>query len=47
MVRVSIDTDFYKSELLRISVHVLRTIELRTLEIFKAVVAGSRALSSG
>ena len=38
MVRVSIDTAFYKSELLRMSVHVLRTIELQALEIFKAVV---------
>jgi hypothetical protein len=38
MARVSIDTAFYKSELLRISVHVLRTIELQALEIFKAVV---------
>jgi DNA-binding transcriptional LysR family regulator len=38
MARVSIDTAFYKSELLRMSVHVLRTIELQALEIFKAVV---------
>ena len=38
MVRVSIDTGFYKNELLRMSVHVLRTIELQALEIFKAVV---------
>src|SRR5260370_11097681 len=37
-MRVSIDTAFYKSELLRMSVHVWRTIELRALEIFKAVV---------
>jgi hypothetical protein len=38
MVRVSIDTAFYKIELLRMPVHLLRTIELRALEIFKAVV---------
>ena len=38
MVRVSIDTFFDKSELLRMSVHVLRTIELEALQIFKAVV---------
>ena len=38
MVRISIDTAFYKSELLRMSVPVLRTIELQALEIFKAVV---------
>ena len=38
MVRVSIDTAFYKSELLRMSVSVLRTIELDALQIFKAVV---------
>ena len=38
MARVSIDTAFYKSELLRMSVHVLRTIELQALEIFNAVV---------
>ena len=38
MVRISIDTAFYKSELLRMSVSVLRTIELEALEIFKAVV---------
>jgi hypothetical protein len=38
-LRVSIDTVFYKNELLRTSVHVLRTLELDTLEIFKAVVA--------
>src|ERR1700722_8856524 len=38
MVRVSIDTAFYKSELIRMSVHVLRTIELEALQIFKAVV---------
>ena len=37
-MRVSIDTVFYKNELLRTSVHVLRTIELDALEIFKAVV---------
>src|SRR5260221_852452 len=37
-LRVSIDTAFYKAELLRMSVHVLRTIELGALEIFKAVV---------
>jgi hypothetical protein len=37
-LRVSIETVFYKNELLRMSVHVLRTIELDTLEIFKAVV---------
>jgi Bacterial regulatory helix-turn-helix protein, lysR family len=38
MVRVSIDIVFDKSELLRMSVHVLRTIELDALQIFKAVV---------
>jgi DNA-binding transcriptional LysR family regulator len=38
MARVSIDIVFHKSELLRMSVHVLRTIELQALEIFKAVV---------
>jgi hypothetical protein len=38
-LRVSIDTAFYKNELLRMSVHVLRTIELGALEIFKAVEA--------
>jgi hypothetical protein len=38
MVRVSIDIVLYKSELLRMSVHVLRTIELDALQIFKAVV---------
>jgi DNA-binding transcriptional LysR family regulator len=38
MVRVSIDTVFDKNELLRMSVHVLRTIELDALQIFKAVV---------
>jgi DNA-binding transcriptional LysR family regulator len=37
-MRVSIDTAFYKSELLRMSVHALRTIELEALQIFKAVV---------
>jgi hypothetical protein len=37
-LRVSIDTAFYKSELLRMSVSVLRTIELDALQIFKAVV---------
>ena len=37
-MRVSIDTAFYKSELLRMSVHVWRTIELDALQIFKAVV---------
>src|SRR5258708_16381119 len=37
-LRVSIDTAFYKNELLRMSVHVLRTIELRALEMFTAVV---------
>ncbi len=36
-LRVSIDIAFYKNELLRMSVHVLRTIELGALEIFKAV----------
>ena len=38
MVRVSIDIAFYKNELLRMSVSVLRTIELDALQIFKAVV---------
>src|SRR6202050_4022598 len=38
MPRVSFDIVFHKSELLRMSVHVLRTIELQALEIFKAVV---------
>jgi hypothetical protein len=38
MVRVSIDITLYKNELLRMSVHVLRTIELEALQIFKAVV---------
>ena len=38
MVRVSIDIVLYKSELLRMSVHVWRTIELDALQIFKAVV---------
>ena len=37
-MRVSIDTAFYKSELLRMSVHIWRTIELDALQIFKAVV---------
>ena len=37
-LRVSIDTDFYKSELLRMPVSVLITIELDALQIFKAVV---------
>src|ERR1700740_3275098 len=36
-LRVSIDTAFYKIELLRMSVSVLRTIELDALQIFKAV----------
>jgi hypothetical protein len=38
MARVSIDIAFYKNELLRMSVSVLRTIELDALQIFKAVV---------
>jgi len=38
MVRVSIDTVFFKNELLRMSVSVLRTIELEALQIFKAVM---------
>jgi DNA-binding transcriptional LysR family regulator len=38
MVRVSIDIVFFKNELLRMSVSVLRTIELDALQIFKAVV---------
>src|SRR5262249_55387751 len=38
MVRVSIDILFFKSELLRMSVSVLRTMELDALQIFKAVV---------
>jgi phospholipid N-methyltransferase len=38
MVRVSIDIVFFKNELLRMSVSVLRTIELEALQIFKAVV---------
>jgi DNA-binding transcriptional LysR family regulator len=38
MARVSIDIAFEKNELLRMSVSVLRTIELDTLQIFKAVV---------
>jgi DNA-binding transcriptional LysR family regulator len=38
MVRVSIDITFYKSELLRMSISILRTIELDALQIFKAVV---------
>src|SRR5215469_11707352 len=38
MVRVSIDIVFFKNELLRIPVSVLRTIELDALQIFKAVV---------
>ena len=38
MLRVSIDTAFYKIELLRMPVHLLRTIELEALQIFKAVV---------
>src|SRR6202045_4452560 len=37
MIRVSIDVAFDKSELLRMSIHVLRTIELQALEILKAV----------
>ena len=37
-MRVSIDIGFYKNELLRMSVSVLRTIELEALQIFKAVV---------
>jgi hypothetical protein len=35
MVRVSIDIVFFKNELLRMSVSVLRTIELEALQIFK------------
>ena len=38
MARASIDIAFDKNELLRMSVSVLRTIELDTLQIFKAVV---------
>jgi hypothetical protein len=38
MVRVSIDIVFFKNELLRMSVSVLRTIELEALQIFKAVL---------
>jgi len=38
MVRVSIDIVFFKNELLRMSVSVLRTIELEALQIFKALV---------
>jgi DNA-binding transcriptional LysR family regulator len=38
MVRVSVDIPFCKNELLRMSVRVLRTIELEALQIFKAVV---------
>jgi DNA-binding transcriptional LysR family regulator len=38
MVRVSVDIPFFKNELLRMSVRVLRTIELEALQIFKAVV---------
>jgi hypothetical protein len=37
-VRVSIDIVFFKNELLRIPVSVLRRIELEALQIFKAVV---------
>jgi DNA-binding transcriptional LysR family regulator len=38
MIRVSVDIALYKNELLGMSVPVLRTIELETLQIFKAVV---------
>ena len=38
MARISIDIAFYKNELLRMSVSILRTIELDALQIFKAVV---------
>ena len=38
MARASIDIAFYKNELLRMPVSVLRTIELDALQIFKAVV---------
>jgi hypothetical protein len=38
MMRVSVDIIFFKNELLRMYVRVLRTIELEALQIFKAVV---------
>jgi hypothetical protein len=37
MMRVSVDITFFKNELLRMSVPVLRTIDLDALQIFKAV----------
>jgi len=37
MVRVSIDIVFFKNEFLRMSVPLLRTIDLDALQIFKAV----------
>jgi hypothetical protein len=38
MMRVSVDITFFKNELLRMSVPLLRTIDLDALQIFKAVV---------
>src|SRR5712672_4167838 len=38
MMRVSVDITFFKIDLLRMPVHLLRTIELEALQIFKAVV---------
>ena len=37
-MRVSVDITFFKNELLRMSVLLLRTIDLEALQIFKAVV---------
>ena len=45
MTRVSVDIGFFKNELLRMSVRVLRTIELEALQIFKAVVDYGRVAS--
>jgi hypothetical protein len=48
MVRVSIDIVFFKNELFRMSVSVLRTIELEALQIFKAVVDfGGKRVTGG
>src|SRR5258708_10451032 len=37
MMRVSVDITFFKNEFLRMSVPLLRTIDLDALQIFKAV----------
>ena len=41
MGNVSIDTVFFKNEFSRMSVSVLRTIDLDALQIFKAVVTSA------